>query len=129
MLGWGYVWVIVVLSLLPEVPGSGTLALPHVDKIFHLGAYLWMAFWFFQLYSNSGSQLRYGVSFFLLSVLLECAQSATASRHFEYLDLLANGSGLLLGALLARQLPEWLFSKMDICLMAVCDTIVKKTGA
>lgn len=41
------------------------------------------------------------VATFLFGVLIEYAQSFTPSRHFEVLDMVANGSGALVGSLLA----------------------------
>ena len=119
MLGWSYVAVICVLSLLPEVPATGNITIPHVDKIFHLVAYSLMAFWFSQLYLHTKSQIRYVMIFFCISFLLEWIQPLTGHRQFEQLDLFANGIGLLLGAMLARRLSISLFPLIEANLIEV----------
>ncbi len=114
------------LSVLPQVPVAENLTLPHADKVFHVGAYLLMSFWFLQFHLHNKSQILYVLTFFALSLLLELIQPLTGSRQFEVMDLVANGTGLVLGAMLARRLSISIFSWIETYLIIVLEHFSKK---
>lgn len=47
------------------------------------------------------------VGVFLYSILLEALQGLVPQRHFSYLDLVANGVGVMLGYVIARLTWPW----------------------
>lgn len=96
LVSWLLVATVVVLSLTPQ-----PIAIPvdQGDKWGHAMAYAALMLWFVQLYARP-AHWRVGLGLLALGVLMECAQGLTASRHFDYYDMLANGSGVFLGWLL-----------------------------
>ena len=93
-IGYALVALIVFLSLTPRPP---TLELEQGDKLGHLLAYGTLMFWFCQLYATRRSRIAHALAFAAMGVALEFAQRATGYRSFEYLDMLANATGVALG--------------------------------
>lgn len=94
--------VITALSLtplpqLPEVPGT--------DKLHHFIAYA--ALIFPVAFAQLRQRIWLGFGFFVWSGAIELIQPMV-NRYGEWLDLAANGLGLLLGYLLALALRRWL---------------------
>lgn len=92
--GWLYAAAIVFLSLTPKPPDPG---FAYGDKLGHLAAYSLLMFWFCHLYRYRYTRLAYAIGWVLLGAALEIAQSATATRSFEFGDMAANSLGVLLG--------------------------------
>jgi glycopeptide antibiotics resistance protein len=71
------------------------------DKVMHALAYIGLTLWFTGIFPRR----RYAwvvLALFLLGATIEAAQgSMSFGRQGDYADLLANGSGILLGLLLA----------------------------
>jgi hypothetical protein len=98
VIAWLLVGPVVVLSLVRlgvDSPGSEN------DKLGHLLAYATLMFWFSPIYSRGRARLFIAVGLALMGVGLEIAQGYTAYRSFEYADMVANGTGVLLGWLAA----------------------------
>lgn len=92
--GWVLVLLVVYLSLMPNPPAP--MAFDHVDKLEHALAYALLSFWFCHLYGR----LRVIVAFAGMGIALEYVQGWTGYRSFDVLDMLADGVGVLSGALL-----------------------------
>ncbi len=90
---WGLVGVVLYLSLMPQPP---QLDISSGDKLGHLAGYALLMVWFTQLYARP-AHWRLGVALFALGVFIECVQGLTAHRSFEWLDMAADGGGVLLG--------------------------------
>lgn len=92
-IGYGWVVLVVVLSLSPSLPP--TPAVPWADKLYHVIAYGILMLWFAQLYPKS----RYGWlagGFIALGILLEILQSQLPVRSGDIWDVAANTLGTVL---------------------------------
>lgn len=98
-LGWLGVAGLVMLSLLP-LPQIGP-ELPQGDKWGHLLAYASLSLYFAQWAASTRQRALQALGLLALGALLELLQGLTGYRRGEWLDLLANGAGVLLGASLA----------------------------
>ncbi len=103
-----YVVMITILSLWRFI-AFNPIPIANGDKIGHAIAYcgftmIWFAFYFFseKLHKNwKQSVLRASIIAFLWGLLMELAQGAlTDYRMPEYLDVMANTSGIVLAVLL-----------------------------
>jgi VanZ family protein len=92
--GWGLVLLVVYLSLVPNPPAPVTF--DHADKLEHALAYAALSFWFCHLHGR----LRVIIALVGLGIALEYVQGWTGYRSFDVLDMLADGVGVLAGALL-----------------------------
>jgi len=72
------------------------------DKLNHLIAYSSMMFWMGQLYVSRRQHILLIVLFSIMGVLIEILQGLGGVRFFEYADMLANCSGVLIGWWLTR---------------------------
>lgn len=95
ILGWLLVLAVCYLSLTPTPP-KFDVKFEHLDKLEHLLAYFFMMSWFAQLYQTKQLRLFYIIFFILLGVSIEILQGMGSTRFFEYTDMLANTSGILL---------------------------------
>jgi len=93
LLGWGMVFSVAVLSLIPlDVDlGHGR------DKIAHAFAYASMSFWFGLLFGGRLRQLGIAIAFAAMGVGIEFLQGLTDYRTFEVADMIANATGAALG--------------------------------
>lgn len=98
-LGWLGVAGLALLSLLP-LPQIGP-ELPQGDKWGHLLAYASLTLYFAQWAVSRRQRARQALGLLALGAMLECLQGLTGYRRGDWLDLLANGAGVLLGASLA----------------------------
>ena len=99
LLGWGMVFSVIVLSLIPVEDvdlGEGR------DKIAHLVAYGSLAFWFALLFKGRARQLGIAIAFAAMGVAIEFLQGMTDYRSFEVADMVANAVGAALGWGLAQ---------------------------
>lgn len=98
-IGYALVALIIFLSLTPSPP---SIDVEQGDKLGHLLAYGSLMFWFCQLYASRRSRIAHAIAFAALGVALEFAQGMTDYRTFEYYDMLANATGVVLGWAIAR---------------------------
>jgi glycopeptide antibiotics resistance protein len=112
---FGSVFVLIVLSLYPGNLISLILygydyTFPRSDKIYHFLSYLLMSTFGFLAYSDKNF---FRLFLFLLSLgfFLEVFQLWIPNRYFEFLDLIANFSGVLLSFLLFVILHKKFFQK------------------
>ena len=104
--GFGFVLLVVYLSLTPDPPDLGA---PEGLKIGHLVAYGWLMIWFGQIYRTTGRRLLLAAAFCALGIALEYLQGMTDYRGFEYSDMLINSTGVAMGLFLVyTPLQNWL---------------------
>ena len=105
-LGWGWAAAIVWLSLTPSPP---QVDVAYGDKLGHFGAYGLLMFWFALLYLSWPIRACYMIGFIALGVGLEFLQGMLGHRLFDVVDMLANGTGVLLGAAAALAVRKSIF--------------------
>ncbi|MEW6561876.1 MAG: VanZ family protein [Pseudomonadota bacterium] len=96
--GWGGVVTVIWLSLTPHPPEP--LNFDGVDKLEHLTAYGCLMLWFCVVYCGR-ARLIAGLLLVTLGIVLEILQGWGGVRYFEYADMVANSTGVLLGVWLA----------------------------
>lgn len=97
-IGWLLVVLVAYLSLVSDPP---TIDASGGDKVVHLLAYGTLMLWFLQLYPIYRRPII-AVGFIAMGILLEFLQAFTAARSFEYMDMVANTGGVMLGWLLGK---------------------------
>lgn len=97
-------WVFIIYASLTPHPVS--MSGQFSDKILHFSGYFAVTAWFAQLYLRSSIRLRQLMFFAMMGVLLEFAQLLVNERSFEWADMLANCSGVLIAGLLMRSRLE-----------------------
>ena len=99
-LGWLLVTGVIVGSLLPGP------ALPNVsmnDKVEHVGAYCLLMVWFAGLYPRR-LYLLIAAGLLGLGIGLDLLQGLTQTRSLEFLDIVADFAGIMIGLALAVSL-------------------------
>src|SRR5690349_16906989 len=96
--GWLLVLAIIYLSLTPH---PIDIPVEQGDKIGHLLAYGALMLWFAQVYVKKRQRIVVAAASIALGVGLEFAQLLTDTRMFEVADMLADGTGVLIGWALA----------------------------
>ncbi len=101
-LSFGWLWVAAVfyLSLMPHPPEP--VPFDGADKLEHALAYALLMLWFCQVYVERRTRIRLTLSLLAMGVGIEILQGMSGYRHFEYADMLANSTGVLLGWGLAQ---------------------------
>ena len=98
LLGWGMVFSVIVLSLIPMDVDLGEGR----DKVAHFVAYGSLSFWFGTLFAGRARQLGIAIAFAAMGVAIEFLQGMTDYRSFEVADMVANAIGAALGWGLAQ---------------------------
>lgn len=93
IIGWGLVALVWFLSLTPKPPELGFRLW---DKLNHFIAYAGLMGWFGQLYPRHSSRTVYAVGFIVMGIAIEIFQGMGMHRVFEYADMLANTSGVII---------------------------------
>ena len=99
-IGYGLVLTVVYMSLTSNPIDTGHL-FPYEDKFYHALAYFSLMGWFAQIYHDKFQRNMIAMVFVLMGVTLEYLQSFDPNRMFEYADMAANTSGVVLGMILA----------------------------
>jgi VanZ family protein len=97
-LGWGWVALVIYLSLTPHPP---QINLTSGDKIGHLLAYGGLMLWFAQLYQTFPAKNKIAIGLIGLGIAIEFAQEQTGYRTFEVADMGADAIGVAIGYLLS----------------------------
>ena len=95
-IGIGIIVFIFYMTLTPhpiQLSGSGT------DKLFHFSGYFGLMAWYAQLLKRRTSAV---FIFIAMGIGLEFAQMLVNTRSFEWADMLANVSGIVVAAFLFR---------------------------
>ena len=95
-LSWLWLLVIINLSFI-TIPKSIEFTIPHLDKVEHTFSYFILMFLFAQCYRLNKTRAVYAVIFICIGIMLEILQSFTITRQFEFADMIANSSGVILG--------------------------------
>lgn len=99
-IGYTYLLFVIVMTLIPEpdmVFGFDELFKLLSDKAAHFTAYALLMGWFVQIYHAKKSHFIMALSFTLMGVVLEYLQGIGQTRMFEVADMVANGTGVVLG--------------------------------
>ena len=88
--------IVIAIWVLSLVPGGDVPDVPGNDKWHHSLAYFACMFCWGQLYLRPVQRLKLAIVFIAMGALIECIQYFTPSRSFEFLDMLANASGVAL---------------------------------
>ena len=111
ILGYGWVIAIFYLSLMPHPPEP--VSFWGADKLEHALAYGLLMLWFCQIYRKRLSRLVLAVLLCGMGVAIEYLQGETAYRTFEYVDMLADVTGILLGWVWARTSLGHIFAYIE----------------
>lgn len=98
VIGWLIVALVFYLSLTPHPPQP--VSFEGIDKAEHALAYAVLMLWFCQLYLER--RIRLFIPFVAMGVGIEILQGMTGYRYFEYADMVANTTGVLIGWGLAK---------------------------
>ena len=98
-MGWLFVLLVCYFSLTPSPPKID-IQFEHLDKLEHILSYMVLMTWFAQLYQTKQSRIYYALFFIVLGITIEVLQGLGGIRYFEYSDMLANTSGVVMGLLL-----------------------------
>ncbi len=99
-LGGAWATIIIYLSLIPHPPQP--VNFQYSDYLEHALAYGLLMLWFCQIYQKQAHRIRLALCLIALGVSMEFLQRMTGYRYFEYMDMLANSAGVLLGWALAK---------------------------
>ncbi len=94
-----YASVIVVISIwiLSFVPGVAVPSVPGNDKWHHALAYFACMFVWGQWVTLPVPRLKLAITFIVMGALIEWLQGMTSYRSFEWLDMVADTVGVVLG--------------------------------
>ena len=98
-------WVFIIYSSLTPHPVTFS-EFKFSDKVLHFTGYFVVTAWFSQLYLRSNFRSKQLLGFVLLGILLEFSQLLVNERSFEWADMLANCSGVLIAGLIMRSKLE-----------------------
>ena len=73
----------------------------YFDKWGHLLAYFTLMFWFAMIYHVKKQRIYWAIFFVLLGVTMEFLQSLTPNRYYEFADMIANTTGVIIGFVVA----------------------------
>jgi len=99
ILSWLWLLTIAYLSLTPQI--QPPISFDQIDKILHLGSY-GLATLLVLIAYPCASKLRIIFSLFVYSFSMELGQLFVENRFFEFYDLLANLTGILIVAYLLK---------------------------
>lgn len=89
--------VLIAIWILSFLPGPAMPAVPGSDKWHHALAYFSCMFCWGQWFTLPPRRLKLAVTFILMGALIECLQGLTTYRSFEWLDMVANAVGVIIG--------------------------------
>ena len=104
-IGWLGVGLLLYLSLTPK---PIDISIDHGDKIGHLFAYAFLTIWWMQLHSDVKQQYLLALILINLGIAIEYIQCWTGWRTFDYFDMLANCTGVIIGWLASKRIPNCL---------------------
>jgi len=104
-IGWFGFVLLLYLSLTPKPP---EISLDHGDKLGHMLAYATLMFWWAQLLVAARWRLVLATMLTALGIALEYVQGWTGLRTFDYVDMVADTAGVVLGWIVALIVPNLL---------------------
>ena len=111
-LGWGWVAAVFYVSLMPHPPEPVNFW--QADKLEHALAYCLLMLWFCQVYRKRVHRMLLAVLFVAMGILIEYLQGETAYRTFEYADMFADASGVVVGWAWARTSLGRIFAYFEL---------------
>lgn len=100
ILGWLWVGVVFYVSLMPHPPQPVTFW--QADKFEHALSYCLLMLWFCQIYRTRTTRTLLAFMLIVMGIVIEYLQRETGYRTFEYADMVADVSGVLVGGVWAR---------------------------
>ncbi len=113
IIAWFCLCTIFVLSLI-SIPKVVIIKVDNIDKVEHLIAYAVLMFLFSQCYLQAKTRLVYAIAFICMGILLEVLQGLTATRQFEYADMIANSTGVVVGWMLSDSYLQKIVIYIDL---------------
>ena len=83
------------------------------DKVAHVVAYAFLAFWFMQIYVTFRPRLAIAAGLMALGIMLEFLQGYTGYRNFDYVDMISNATGVALGWIAAPPRVPNLLARLE----------------
>ena len=111
VLGWLWVATVFYLSLMPDPPEP--VSFDGVDKLEHALAYTLLMLWFCQTYVAIHVRIFLFIAFVVMGAGIEILQGLSGYRYFEYADMLANTTGVLVGFGLAQTRMGCILMKLE----------------
>jgi VanZ family protein len=111
VLGWLWVVVVFYVSLMPNPPEPASF--DGVDKLEHALAYTLLMLWFCQILVAKNARILLFMAFVVMGVGIEILQGFSGYRYFEYADILANTTGVLIGFGLAHTQMGCILMKLE----------------
>ena len=102
ILSWLWLFTIAYLSLTPQIQSS--ISFDQIDKVLHLGSY-GLATLLVLISYPFANKLHIIFSLFAYSLSMELGQLFVENRFFEFYDLLANLTGILIATYLVKAPP------------------------
>jgi len=102
---WQFVGLLGVCLLIQQslTPSPAVeMGFPGGDKLLHFSAYATLMLWFGFIYLPGKAYLQIGAGLTIMGITMEILQGITDYRSFEYIDLVCNFFGIMVGWLLAR---------------------------
>ncbi len=112
-IGWLLIALVAYLSL---ISGPPTIDITGSDKVVHLLTYGALMLWFLQLYPVSRRPFM-ALGFIAMGIVLEVLQGFTPDRDTDYLDVVANTVGVMLGWSLGKTRLSRTLEAVDKTLM------------
>ena len=103
--GWFGIVLLLYLSLTPQPP---EIPIEQGDKLGHALAYAVLMVWWAQLLAATRQRYWLAAGLIGLGIAIEYVQGWTGWRAFEYLDMLADASGVVFGWVVATLTPNLL---------------------
>ena len=100
ILGWLWVGAIFYLSLMPHPPQP--VSFWQADKFEHALAYGLLMLWFCQVYRKWATRMLLALLLVAMGILIEYLQGETGYRTFDYADMFADATGVIVGWAWAR---------------------------
>ena len=98
---WSVLFFVSFLSL-ADITQTVDTSLLSFDKVLHFGIYSFMNVLLLIAYYKNFSIWFLSISLFVYGILIEVIQNQTTYRAAELGDILANSSGILIGALIFK---------------------------
>jgi len=99
IIGWSLVSLVIYGSL---TTSPVQLDISYFDKFSHLFSYFVLMGWFVQIYTKFIQHFFWALFFVALGIALEYLQALGGVRYFEWADMLANSTGVLLALVLTK---------------------------
>jgi len=87
------------------------------DKVGHFIAYFSLMAWFGQIYTRKTQQILLAIGFGVMGAILEGFQFLGGHRMFEYRDMMANITGVIIGWGFTRYVMSGVLLKIDMNLV------------